>query len=111
MISASAFTAHCERAFKVRSLVEKSTSPVTRASSTGRCNTIQCVDSAMLPRENYLFGCTRPKPYQGSVLAALARASDVSFCFQYKGGSSLVLRRPIEITRLTRQVNLIGGKC
>jgi hypothetical protein len=27
------------------------TSSVTAASSTGRCNTIQCVDSTMLPRE------------------------------------------------------------
>jgi hypothetical protein len=30
--------------------------PVTRASSTGRCNSIQCVDSRMLPRENHPFG-------------------------------------------------------
>ncbi len=27
------------------------TFPVIRASSTGRCNTIQCGDSTMLPRE------------------------------------------------------------
>jgi hypothetical protein len=33
--------------------------PVTAASSTGRCNTIQCIDSTMLARENHLFGCTR----------------------------------------------------
>jgi len=26
--------------------------PTNRAGSTGRCNTIQCVDSTMLPREN-----------------------------------------------------------
>jgi len=25
---------------------------ISRASSTGRCNTIQCVDSTVLPREN-----------------------------------------------------------
>ena len=60
------------------------------------------IDSTMLPREKYLFGCARPKPCQGSVLAALAPASDFSFCFQYKGSSSLVLRRPIEITSLIR---------
>jgi len=27
------------------------TCTISAASSTGRCNTIQCVDSAMLPRE------------------------------------------------------------
>ncbi len=50
----------------------------------------------MLPQENYLFGCTRSKSSQGSVPAGLALASDFSFCFQCKVGSSLVLRRPIE---------------
>jgi hypothetical protein len=59
----------------------------------------------MLPRESYLFGGTWPKPCQGSVPAALALASDFSFCFQYKGGPSLVLRRPIEITALTGKVD------
>src|SRR5450631_3821131 len=54
----------------------------------------------MLPQENYLFGCTRSKSSQGSVPAGLALASDFSFCFQCKVGSSLVLRRPIETTRL-----------
>src|SRR5271156_3958353 len=84
------------------------TCPVTRASSTGRCNTIQCVDSAMLPREYRLFGCTRPKPRQGSVPAGLTLASDSGLCFQCKGGSSLVLRRPIEITALTRRYSRLG---
>jgi hypothetical protein len=54
----------------------------------------------MLPQENRLFGCAWPEPSQGSVPAGLALASDFSFCFQYKVGSSLVLRRPIEITAL-----------
>jgi hypothetical protein len=54
----------------------------------------------MLARENHLFGCTRPKPSQGSVPAALTLTSDFSFCFQCQVGSSLVLRRPIEITAL-----------
>ena len=31
------------------------TFPVTAASSEGRCNTIQCVDSAMLPQEKRSF--------------------------------------------------------
>lgn len=47
---------------------------VTRGSSIGRCNSIQCLDSAMLRRENHLFGCARPKPSQGSVPAGLALA-------------------------------------
>src|SRR5277367_6065009 len=72
---------------------------ITRASSTGRCNTIQCVDSSMLPREDRLFGFTWTKPSQGSVPAGLA--SYFGSCFQCQVGSSLVLRRPIEITRLT----------
>jgi hypothetical protein len=29
---------------------------INAASSTGGCNTIQCIDSTMLPRENDLFG-------------------------------------------------------
>jgi hypothetical protein len=80
------------------------TSPVTRASSSGRCNTIQYIDSTMLARENQLFGCARLKPSQGSVPAGLTLASDSSARFQCKVDSSLVLRRPIEITRLTRHV-------
>lgn len=56
----------------------------------------------MLPRENRLFGCTRPKRSQGSVPAGLALASDFGFSFQCEVGSSLVLRRPIEITRVIR---------
>jgi hypothetical protein len=35
---------------------------VNAASSTGRCNTIQCIDSTTLARENHLFGCARLKP-------------------------------------------------
>jgi hypothetical protein len=72
--------------------------PGIPASSTGRCNTIQWIDLAVLPRENYLFGCTRPKPRQSSVPAGLTLASDFRSCLQCKAGSNLVLRRPIEIT-------------
>ncbi len=78
----------------------KFTFPVTAASSTGRCNTIQCIDPTMLARENQLFGCGRLKPSQGSVPASLTLTSDFGFCFQCQEGSSLVLRRPIEITAL-----------
>jgi len=59
----------------------------------------------MLPRENYLFGCARSEPSQISVPAGLTLASDFGFCFQRQAGSSLVLRRPIEITRI------IGNLC
>jgi hypothetical protein len=55
----------------------------------------------MLPRENHLFGGTGPKPSQASVLAGLTLAGDFGFSFQCQVGSSLVLRRPIEITRVT----------
>jgi hypothetical protein len=58
----------------------------------------------MLPRESYLFGCTLPKPSQGSVPADLTLASDLSFCFQCQAGSSLVMHCPIEITTLIGQV-------
>jgi hypothetical protein len=58
----------------------------------------------MLLRENQLFGCTRPKPRQGSVPAGLTFASDFGFRFQHNVGSSLVLRRPIETTALTGKV-------
>jgi hypothetical protein len=76
--------------------------PVNAASSTSRCNTIHCVDSTMLARENHLFGCPRSKPSQSSVPTGLALASDFGFCFQCQAGSSLVLRRPIEITVFSR---------
>jgi hypothetical protein len=68
----------------------------------GRCNTIQCVDSAMLPWEDHLIGFTWTRPSQASVLAALTLASDFGFCFQCKVGWSLVLRRPIETTAFIR---------
>jgi hypothetical protein len=44
------------------------TSPVSAASSTGRCKTIQSVDPTLLPLEN---GRTRSKPSQGNVSADL----------------------------------------
>jgi hypothetical protein len=47
-----------------------------------------------------MFGCTRPKPSQNSVPAGLTLASYFDFCFQCRQSFSLVLRRPIEITRL-----------
>jgi len=49
-----------------------STSPVTPASSTGRCNTIQCIDSAMLLHENHRCGCAWSKASQRSVPAVLS---------------------------------------
>ena len=54
---------------------------VSRASSDGRLNTIQYVDSIMLPRRTHLFGCDRAEPRQGSVSAALTLASDFTSCF------------------------------
>jgi hypothetical protein len=74
--------------------------PIRRAGSTGRCNTIQCIDSTVLLRENPLSICTRLKPSQGSILPGLALASEFSSCFQCQAGSSLVLHPPIEITRV-----------
>jgi hypothetical protein len=38
--------------------------PIKAASSTGRCNTIRCVDSTLLPQENHLYGCPPSKPRQ-----------------------------------------------
>ncbi len=55
----------------------------------------------MLARENHQFGDNRSKPSQGSVPAGLTLTSEVGFCFQCEAASSLVLRRPIEVTRVT----------
>jgi hypothetical protein len=49
-----------------------------------------------------VFGDIRSKPSQSSVPAGLTLASDFGLCFQCQVGWSLVLRRPFEITRLTR---------
>ena len=77
----------------------------------GPVRSIQCVDSTLLPWEYHLFGCTRPKSCQGSVPAGLTLLGDFGFCFQCKGASSLVLRRPIEITRETgNQESVIGNR-
>jgi hypothetical protein len=65
---------------------------VNRASSTVRCQTIQGIDSSMLPWENQLFGCARSKPSRDSVPAGLALASEFGFRFQSRVGWSLVLR-------------------
>jgi hypothetical protein len=77
---------------------------MSRASSTGRCDTIQCIDSTKLARENHLFGRARLEPSQGCVSAAITLTGDVGIRFQSQAGSSLVLRRPIEITVLTGPV-------
>ncbi|MFZ3216545.1 MAG: hypothetical protein WA192_10845, partial [Candidatus Acidiferrales bacterium] len=77
------------------------TSPVSAASATGGCNTIQRIDLEVLARRAYLFACTRSKPSQSSVPAGLILASDFGFCFQCQVGPSLVLRRPIETTALS----------
>src|SRR5580704_1360793 len=84
--------------------------PITRASSTGRCNTLQCIDSTMIAREKHLFGCTRSKPSQSSVAARLTLTSEFGFCFQCQAGSSLVLRRPIETTRVTGNEEPVTGR-
>jgi hypothetical protein len=39
--------------------------PIMAAGSNGRCNTIYCTDSMMLPRRNPSFGWARSKPSQG----------------------------------------------
>ncbi len=90
----------------LRVLLTDSTCPVSAASSTGRRNTPQCIDSTMLPQADHLFGRSQLKPSQGSVPAGLALASDFSFSFQCKVGSSLVLRRPIETAALIRTCTL-----
>jgi hypothetical protein len=77
---------------------------VNAASSTGRCNTIQGFDSAILPPEIHTFCCNVPKPNQGNVSGGLTLASHFNDCFQCQRGSSLVLRRPIESTAETGQV-------
>jgi hypothetical protein len=89
-------------------LVYGFTCPVTAASSTGRCNTIQCVDSTMLLREELLFGYTRLKSSQVSVPVDPALASDFGFCFQRKVASGSVLRRPIETTALIRTLAFLA---
>src|SRR5271155_4213463 len=58
----------------------------------------------MLPLENYLFSATGPKPNQDTIPAGITLAGDFGFCFQCQVGSSLVLHRPIEITRVIGQV-------
>jgi len=59
----------------------------------------------MLPQEDDRFGCSRSRPSQGSVRGGLTLASRFDLCCHCKVGSRLVLRRPIETTRLTRQVD------
>src|SRR6267378_4306323 len=61
---------------------------ITTAGSTGRCNTLQRVDSTMLAKENHLFGCDLLKPSQGSLSTDLTLASDSSLYFHCRLGSS-----------------------
>ena len=58
---------------------------IRRASSTGRCNTIQWIESTMLGRENHLFSCARLKSSQGGVPTGLTLISDLGICFQGQG--------------------------
>src|ERR1700691_5781414 len=51
-----------------------------------------------------MFGRTRSIPSQSSVPAGLILARDSGVCFQCQAGSSLVLRRPIEITSIKVEV-------
>src|SRR5271156_1642058 len=62
----------------------------------------------MFPLENYLFSATGPKPNQDTIPAGVTLAGGFGFCFQCQVGSSLVLHRPIEITRLIRHLELIS---
>jgi hypothetical protein len=59
----------------------------------------------MLPRENQLFDFARQKPSLSSVSAGLSLASGFGFCFHCRVGSNSVLRRPIEITAVTGDVD------
>ena len=54
------------------------------ASSPGRRNTIQCIDSSVRPPENHLFRSAGSKLSQDSVPAGLARASDLVFVFNVR---------------------------
>jgi len=58
------------------------------ASSAGRRNTIQRVDSTTLARENHLFGCARLKLSEGSVPTGLTLASNFGLCIHCQAGSS-----------------------
>jgi hypothetical protein len=77
----------------------------------GRCNTIRCIESTMLARENHLFGRARSKPSQSNVPTGLTLTSDFNFCFQCQAGSSLGLRGPIEITSISGLVLSRLGEC
>jgi hypothetical protein len=78
---------------------------ISRVGLNGRRNTIQYIDSTMLsPRKSDPFGCTRLKPKQGSFPADSNPNPRFSLCFQYKSGSTSVLLRPIESTRITGHV-------
>jgi hypothetical protein len=83
--------------------------PISAASSTGRCNIIQCIDSTMLPRENHRFGCTLSKPSHGSVPAGLTTASNFNLCFQRKVDSSSNVFANYAIAIVTLNSALLSG--
>src|SRR5580658_7518644 len=60
----------------------ESTCTISAAGSTGRCNTIQCIESAMFAGENQRFGCARLKTSQASVPAGLTLTSDLGICLR-----------------------------
>jgi hypothetical protein len=57
----------------------------------------------MLPRENYLFGCTRSKSNQSSVPADLTIASDFSFVFNARWVRAKCCVDPLRPRRYTAQ--------
>jgi hypothetical protein len=59
------------------------------------------IDSTVLGQENRRFGGARSQPSQSSVPDGPTLASEFGFSLQCQAGSSSVLRRPIEITRVT----------
>jgi hypothetical protein len=64
------------------------TSAITAAGSTGRCNTIQCIDSTMLPRKNLSFWLYSLKSKPG-LCSGLSNPSErFSLSFQCKVGSN-----------------------
>ena len=78
--SRSSSCSHKHRRDDSRALApDRSSFAINAASSTGRCNTIQCVDLTLLPGKSDLFGCTRSKPNYGGVPADLALESDLAF--------------------------------
>jgi len=78
---------------------------INAAGSNGRCNTIQCIDSTMLPAGEQSVWLYSVKTQPGQHFGWSGLVSDFGFCFQCVVGSSLVLRRPIETTALIVHVD------